>query len=356
MEFGVIGCGRISQIMHLPYLQELPEAEIGAIADPVSSVREEIADRYNVDRRYGKSLDLIDSEADRVDAVLIASPPHTHPELAEAALRTNIHTLVEKPLALNLEEADRMVAAAEASDATAMVGYMKRHDPTYQRMQSVVDEREEINRIVGTLVLGQHDELLDEVYDLVEGDLPSDIQEAGTRQRTESIAQAIGTEDPEIQRSYASHLSASCHDLNALRGLFGKIERVKFVDINNDYSVLLAILEFTGGKTCVFTSSFNTRKEWEEFIRVETPADTLVLEMTNPYLKNDPFTITRVSGQEHLERSSHSVSYEESFKCELEHFIECASSGRAPQTPFEEGRNDVARFIDFFRNHLADAA
>ncbi|WP_436926137.1 Gfo/Idh/MocA family protein [Halosimplex amylolyticum] len=352
MKFGVIGCGRVAQMMHLPHLNEIPKAEIGAIADPAPEVLDAIGEQYSVDRRYSESSELIEDAAGELDAVVIAAPPQTHANLAVAALEAGLHTFVEKPLALSVEDADRMVEAAEASDATAMVGYMKRHDPTYLEMQDRVDDLESVNRVVGTLVLGQHDEVIEEMYDLAAGDPPEEVIEESGRAWSEQIEQALGTDDPDLQRYYSSHLGASCHDMSALRGLFGDVERVEYVDIYNDLDVLLAVFEFEGGEKCVFTSSFNERKEWEEFVRVETPEETITLEFTNPYLRNDPFTITTKRGKSSIETESVSASYEESFKCELEHFIECVETGGDVRTTFQEGRDDVARFVDLFRRHI----
>jgi predicted dehydrogenase len=66
---------------------------------------------------------------DRVDAVSIATPTETHAEIACAFLEMGIHVLVEKPIALTLAEADKMIAAAHASGAKLMVGQLERFNP-----------------------------------------------------------------------------------------------------------------------------------------------------------------------------------------------------------------------------------
>ncbi len=65
----------------------------------------------------------------KVDAVSIATPTETHCEIACAFLETGISVLVEKPIALTLEEADRMISAAARSGATLMVGQLERFNP-----------------------------------------------------------------------------------------------------------------------------------------------------------------------------------------------------------------------------------
>ncbi len=66
---------------------------------------------------------------DRVDAVSIATPTETHCEIACAFLEKGVHVLVEKPIALTLEEADKMITAAAGSGAKLMVGQLERYNP-----------------------------------------------------------------------------------------------------------------------------------------------------------------------------------------------------------------------------------
>ena len=66
---------------------------------------------------------------DKVDVVSIATPTETHCDIACAFLEKGVHVLVEKPIALTLDEADRMIAAAARSGAKLMVGQLERFNP-----------------------------------------------------------------------------------------------------------------------------------------------------------------------------------------------------------------------------------
>jgi predicted dehydrogenase len=66
---------------------------------------------------------------DKADMVSIATPTETHREIACAFLDRGVHVLVEKPMALSVEEADAMIAAAESSGAKLMVGHLERYNP-----------------------------------------------------------------------------------------------------------------------------------------------------------------------------------------------------------------------------------
>jgi len=75
---------------------------------------------------------------DRVDAVSIATPTETHCEIACAFLEKGVHVLVEKPIALTLAEADKMIAAAEVTGAKLMVGQLERFNPAMVALRPFV--------------------------------------------------------------------------------------------------------------------------------------------------------------------------------------------------------------------------
>ena len=95
-----------------------------------------------------------------------------------------------------------------------------------------VNDLDAINRVDGTLVLGQHDQVIDEVCDLIPAELDEEFLESSGAARYEQASRAIGTDDSDLTTYYQSHLGASCHDLSALRGLWGDIERIKYVDLH----------------------------------------------------------------------------------------------------------------------------
>jgi myo-inositol 2-dehydrogenase / D-chiro-inositol 1-dehydrogenase len=117
----VIGCGRIAGLRHLPALAALPNARVVAVADVHAERLAGIADRFGIERRYGSHEELLaDAE---IEAVAVLVPAALHAEVAIAALDAAKHVLVEKPLALDLSDADRLVERAAASDRQVLVAY-----------------------------------------------------------------------------------------------------------------------------------------------------------------------------------------------------------------------------------------
>ena len=129
VRIGVLGCGGIACAAHLPSLARVPNARVVAVADddPASlAAAHALVPAARALAHYTDVLDLPD-----VDAVVIALPPALHAEAAVAALQRGRHVYVEKPLATNLADARRVLAArsAAAGRPVAMMGFNYRWSP-----------------------------------------------------------------------------------------------------------------------------------------------------------------------------------------------------------------------------------
>src|ERR1700732_247205 len=134
LKIGIIGCGAIAQIQHLPHLRELDDQfVIGGLADLSPRLLEAIGDEYGVPpaRRF---LDYPDLAQSNIDA-LIVCPSGSHAAPSIAAAEAGKHVLVEKPMCTTVREAEAMAAAAEGAGVILMVAYMKRHEPAYRFAQ-----------------------------------------------------------------------------------------------------------------------------------------------------------------------------------------------------------------------------
>jgi predicted dehydrogenase len=122
---GIVGCGYAAEHLHLPALRSLPSVEVVALVDTDPRRLERLGARFAIGRRYADHEALLHD--DEVDAVAVCVPPRAHATVVLAALDARKHVLVEKPLCLDLDEADRLVARARRSAVTAMVGFNLRY-------------------------------------------------------------------------------------------------------------------------------------------------------------------------------------------------------------------------------------
>jgi predicted dehydrogenase len=131
--FGVIGLGEIGQ-HHLEGLRRSPDATVNAIADP----RRELAETAGSGgaRIYTDYRELL--EDDEVAAVSVCVPHHLHLEITLAAIEAGKHVLVEKPLALSVDECDEIIAAARDRGVTVGVSHNQLFYPPHVRARELI--------------------------------------------------------------------------------------------------------------------------------------------------------------------------------------------------------------------------
>ena len=138
MNVGIVGCGRVTALRHLPALRRVAGARVVALADVDGRRLDEVAREHGIDRRYGSHDELI-SDPD-VDTVAVCVPVSLHVEVAVAALEAGKHVFVEKPLALRPDEAERIAEAAARAGGTATVGFNARHHRLVRRARELVGD------------------------------------------------------------------------------------------------------------------------------------------------------------------------------------------------------------------------
>lgn len=134
LRVGLVGAGYISEF-HARAIQRVPNARIIGIADVVNSRAASLAARFNVPKVFPTMEAMIN---EGVDVIHILTPPDTHAQLAIAALKDGCHVLVEKPLAINAEEVDRISAAAAAAQKSVCVNHSMLYDRFVSRALSLV--------------------------------------------------------------------------------------------------------------------------------------------------------------------------------------------------------------------------
>lgn len=118
---GIVGCGRATETLHLPALRRVGRARVVAVCDEDPSALERVAAAAGVTRRYTILEELLDDPA--VTAVAVCTPPASHAVLALGALAAGRHVFVEKPLALDPAEAERMCDAAREAGTVTAAGF-----------------------------------------------------------------------------------------------------------------------------------------------------------------------------------------------------------------------------------------
>lgn len=126
MNVGIVGCGRVTALRHLPALRRLDDPRVTALADVDPARADRLASEHGIARRYPSHEELIGDQS--VDAVAVCVPASLHADVACAALEAGKHVLIEKPMTLTLADAVRVREAAGRSSGAVVIGLnLRRH-------------------------------------------------------------------------------------------------------------------------------------------------------------------------------------------------------------------------------------
>ena len=135
----LVGCGYWGPKV-IRAAASLPEVEIAALVDRELSFAEGVQRHFPAARIESSLTDVLTDET--VDAVIIATPPETHFELAAEALAAGKHALVEKPLALTADDCRTLGAQALDAGLILMVGHTFRFSPAVQHVRQLIAQHE----------------------------------------------------------------------------------------------------------------------------------------------------------------------------------------------------------------------
>ena len=135
VRIAIVGCGQITET-HISSLLKTAHVELVAACDADGLRARKTAERFHVPAYHTDLTDALRKE--RIDATHIVTPPYTHPALSIQAMNAGCHVLVEKPMALNLADADRMVEAARVNRVRLCVAHNKLFNPVVSKARSIV--------------------------------------------------------------------------------------------------------------------------------------------------------------------------------------------------------------------------
>lgn len=132
----LVGAGRIAAVHH-GYAKQVPNAQVVAVCDADRSRAEDFAREKGIPAFYDDLEKLLAAEQPNI--VHIVTPPATHAQLAVAAMEGGANVMVEKPMAMTVEDCDRMIAAAERYGRRLCVDHNRLFDPVILKARQLVD-------------------------------------------------------------------------------------------------------------------------------------------------------------------------------------------------------------------------
>ena len=147
IRIGFIGCGGRNRRGHMRHINEFEDVEMVAVCDVVENARIAAGAEYGIKERFGNIDEML--EADLVDAVVIATPPHLNARAAKSCLEKGIDTLLEKPPGMSLSETKELRDIARRTGAKGMVGFQRRFHPMVVEARRMIAERGPVTQILG---------------------------------------------------------------------------------------------------------------------------------------------------------------------------------------------------------------
>ncbi len=136
LKLGVIGCGKVSELMHLPAFTSIPKVSVVALCDVNAATLERIGDLYGVKARYKDYRAMLSNED--LDAVCVNTPNYLHAKMTVDCCNAGKYVLVEKPAATSMSEIKRMSAAAKEARVFVMVEQYHRFVPANEKAREVI--------------------------------------------------------------------------------------------------------------------------------------------------------------------------------------------------------------------------
>jgi predicted dehydrogenase len=134
---GIVGTGLIVQESHLPAALAIRGLNVTALVDPAPGRARTLADRFGISPQV---LDSVKGLNGLVDGVIIATPNHTHAQIAIECMESGLHVLIEKPIAPSVTECEQIIEARNRTGVTAAAGYCLRFWPSVQVVKRLLAE------------------------------------------------------------------------------------------------------------------------------------------------------------------------------------------------------------------------
>ncbi|MFC3039862.1 Gfo/Idh/MocA family protein [Virgibacillus xinjiangensis] len=136
MNFAIIGCGFIAK-KHAKAIEAVEGATLVAVSDKVPSAMEFYVNEYGVDPY--EELDLM-LDRDDIDVVSVCTPTGLHAPLAIKAANAGKHIILEKPIAMTLEDTDRIIDACDYNNVKLSIVHPNRFRPVVRELKKILDQ------------------------------------------------------------------------------------------------------------------------------------------------------------------------------------------------------------------------
>lgn len=356
IKIGVIGCGAVAQVQHLPNLKHLHrEFEVSIVCDLSQGAAEAVAKRFDIPHFVADYKKLLETD---VDAVLLChGDPKT--EVALASFEAGKHVFIEKPVCFSLQELDAMLDAQRKSGTVAQAGYMKVHDPAFQLAKHEVDTMQDF-RFVQINHLHPNNSLHLSQFDVERfDDVPSNAFAPAQSARTAARKDAIGDVPPQVERAFHLLSGSMIHDIYSLRVMLGSPSEVISAEVWADGGGVNLVLAYPNGARCVATwVDLPELWDFKETLEIYGGEKRVLVSYPTGFSRGilSEVTIQGIDADGITYTKNPTIEWESAFVKELRHFHACITEGVTCYTPLESARKDIELIINIVRCYANKSA
>jgi len=352
IRLGYVGGGFLAQNAHLGNFSSLPQCNLVALAERRPNLAAQVGRRFGIGKVYPDHLSL--AHDPEIDAVAVSADYAGQGEIAAEVLRAGKHVFMEKPMAVSIQQAERILAAANEGNTRLMVGYMKRYDTGNRRIRDLIREWQQDDGKGKLLYVRCHGFC---------GNWIAGLDSSGLI-RTEESVESTAVEEllPEwlpkaFRRGYISYLQQYTHQVNLLRFLLGAQSAddviVTNVDLSPDGYTGLVTLQIKGVR-CVIESASTKFHGWDE---------NLHLFFEGGWIRSAPGLLFSRPSTNEIEVYENGetggirypgapVNQSWHYRAEAEHFLQCLQTGTEFDSPGSDALIDVGIFENIYQKFM----
>lgn len=356
LKIGVIGCGAVAQVQHLPNLKHLHrEYEVTTVCDLSQGAAEAAAKRFDIPNFVTNHKKLLETD---VDAVLLChGDPKT--EVALASFDAGKHVFVEKPVCFSLQEIDMMLDAQRKSGTVAQAGYMKVHDPAFQLAKHEVDTMDDF-RFIQINHLHPNNNLHLSQFDVQRfDDVPTEAFAPARSAREAARKDAIGDVSPQVERAFYLLSGSMIHDIYSLRVMLGSPSEVISAEVWSEGAGVNIVLGYPNGARCVATwVDLPNLWDFKETLEIYGGEKRVLVSYPTGFSRGilSEVTIQGIDEDGTTYRKKPAVEWESAFVRELRHFHACITEGITCYTPLESAKKDIELIINIVKCYANKSA
>jgi predicted dehydrogenase len=316
---GLIGSQFVTSI-HAESLRSVADAEIIAVMSPSEGHAADFAKKHQIPHHFSNVDEMLAME--EIDMVVIGAPNHVHCELTLKAAEAGKHVVMEKPLCLNLAEADQMIDACKKAGVKLMYAEELCFTPKYVRLKALLDEG-----ALGNPVLLKQSEK----HDGPHADHFWDVERSGG-----GVTMDMGC--------HAFQFFRWLNNNNPVKSVYAQMGTTVHRDRTRGDDNALIILEFENGVTALAEESWTKLGGMDDRAEIHGSegvayADVLQGNSIQTYsTKGVGYAVEKAGNTVGWSYTMYEESWNYGFPQEFAHFVDCVKNDKQPLVTGEDGK------------------